>query len=165
MLLSQLSPYKIRNPGDRAKLISSNDGTNFTYRGRFNDAEEALSIGYETTQKAHSALRWLIGRQGISIGDQTILVWGMADEQVPSVTEDTYGLVKDMEEDDPYLDGPEDIPEFDKPIADTRAAFALRFNNAIQGYREKLTDYSQITVMQHQDVCPFVITGNYLDLV
>ena len=28
-----------------------------------------------------------------------------------------------------------------------RAAFALRFNNAIQGYREKLTDYSQITVM------------------
>lgn len=147
MLLSQLSPYKIRNPGDRAKLISSNDGTNFTYRGRFNDAEEALSIGYETTQKAHSALRWLIGRQGISIGDQTILVWGMADEQVPSVTEDTYGLVKDMEEDDPYLDGPEDISEFDKPIADTRAAFALRFNNAIQGYREKLTDYSQITVM------------------
>ena len=93
MLLSQLSPYKIRNPGDRAKLISSNDGTNFTYRGRFNDAEEALSIGYETTQKAHSALRWLIGRQGISIGDQTILVWGMADEQVPSVTEDTYGPV------------------------------------------------------------------------
>ena len=72
---------------------------------------------------------------------------GKADEQVPSVTEDTYGLVKDMEEDDPYLDGPEDIPEFDKPIADTRAAFALRFNNAIQGYREKLTDYSQITVM------------------
>lgn len=32
-----------------------------------------------------------------------------------------------MEEDDPYLDGPEDISEFDKPIADTRAAFALRF--------------------------------------
>ena len=57
MPLSLLSPYKIRNAGDRAKLISSNDKTNFTFRGRFDTAEEALSIGYETTQKAHSALR------------------------------------------------------------------------------------------------------------
>ena len=69
MPLSALSPYKIRNSGDRAKLISSNDNTNFTYRGRFKDAEEALSIGYETTQKAHSALRWLIGKQGTLNGD------------------------------------------------------------------------------------------------
>lgn len=147
MLLSQFSPYKIRNPGDRAKLISSNDNTNFTYRGRFNNAEEALSIGYETTQKAHSALRWLIGRQGINSGDQTILVWGMANEIIPPVTGDSYGLVKDLEDSEAYLDGPEDIPEFDKPIADTCAAFALRFNNAIQGYRNKLHDSSKITVM------------------
>ena len=147
MFLSQLSPYKLRNPGDRAKLISSNDSTNFTYRGRFNDAEEALSIGYETTQKAHSALRWLIGRQGVNNGDQTILVWGMADELIPPVTGDSHELVKDLEDDEVYLDEPEDIPDIEQPIADTRAAFALRFNNAIQGYREKLTDSSQITVM------------------
>ena len=71
MPLSQLSPYKIRNSGDRAKLISSNDSANFTFRGeRFSDAGQALRIGYETTQKAHSALRWLIGRQGISTEDR-----------------------------------------------------------------------------------------------
>ena len=47
-----------RNSGDRAKLISSNDSANFTFRGeRFSDAGQALRIGYETTQKAHSALR------------------------------------------------------------------------------------------------------------
>ena len=28
-------PSKIRNSGDKAKMISSNDKTNFTYRGRF----------------------------------------------------------------------------------------------------------------------------------
>ena len=33
MPISFLSPYKIRNAGDRAKLISSNDNINFTYRG------------------------------------------------------------------------------------------------------------------------------------
>ena len=147
MLLSQLSPSKIRNPRDRAKLISSNDSINFTYRGRFNDAGEALSIGYETTQKAHSALRWLIGRQGINNGDQTILAWGMADESIPPVVGDSYELVKELEEDHEYLDGPEDIPEFHTSAADTRAAYALRFNKAIQGYRAELTDSSQITVM------------------
>ena len=58
MPLSQLSPYKIRNSGDRAKLVSSNDSVNFTFRGElFSDAGQALHIGYETTQKAHSALR------------------------------------------------------------------------------------------------------------
>ena len=147
MLLSQLSPYKLRNSGDRAKLVSSNDSTNFTYRGRFNDAEEALSIGYETTQKAHSALRWLIGRQGINNGGQTILAWGMTDESIPPVVGDSYELVEEQESDDEYLDGPEDIPEINAPAADTRAAYALRFNRAIQGYREELTDSSQITVM------------------
>ena len=67
--VSLLNPYKIRHAGDRAKLISSNDSVNFTFRGRFDKPEEALSIGYETTQKAHSALRWLIGRQGVQSGD------------------------------------------------------------------------------------------------
>lgn len=42
MPVSTLSPYKIRNPGDRAKLISSNDNTNYTYRGRFADQESCL---------------------------------------------------------------------------------------------------------------------------
>lgn len=41
-LLSSLSPYKIRNAGDRAKLISSNDNMNFTYRGRFLQAKDAF---------------------------------------------------------------------------------------------------------------------------
>lgn len=40
-------PSKIRNSGDKAKLISSNDESGFTYRGRFSGKEKALSVSYE----------------------------------------------------------------------------------------------------------------------
>ena len=61
-------PSKIRNDGDKAKLISSNDMSGFTFRGRFLTAEQAATVGFETTQKAHFALRWLISRQGYRKG-------------------------------------------------------------------------------------------------
>ena len=59
-VLSFLQPKKIRNEGDGAKLISSNDEKNFTFRGRFSDKSQAFSIGYEDSQKAHNALKWSI---------------------------------------------------------------------------------------------------------
>lgn len=43
-----------------AKLISANDSSGFTYRGRFDDAAQAATVGYAASQKAHSALRWLV---------------------------------------------------------------------------------------------------------
>ena len=61
--ISYLQPKKIRNEGDGAKLISSNDKDNFTYRGRFATKEEAFAIGNETSQKVHNALKWIIRRQ------------------------------------------------------------------------------------------------------
>lgn len=75
--ISYLSPKKIRNDGDGTKLISHNadKGFNYTFRGRFHNTQQALSIGYRTTQEAHSALRWLISRQGTNLGDESILVW------------------------------------------------------------------------------------------
>lgn len=57
-----------------AKLISSNDTKGFTYRGRFTDERQALQIGYEASQKAHNALRWLISEQG-DIGGRAFLCW------------------------------------------------------------------------------------------
>src|SRR5699024_8086101 len=142
MPLSQLSPYKIRNSGDRAKLISSNDSANFTFRGeRFSDAGQALRIGYETTQKAHSALRWLIGRQGISNGGQTILVWGTENEPIPEVTGDSVSFAGED-------DLADDLPDDGKISVDTaRTAFAECFNRAARGYAAKLGEHSKISVM------------------
>lgn len=156
MPVSMLSPYKIRNPGDRAKLVSSNDETNFTFLGRFRTAEEALSLGYITTQKAHSALRWLISRQGTSTGDQTVLAWGIHNESIPSITADSYEIAcsAGTEEDEP---GPE---EWDTPVS-TQQAFARQFDLAIHGYRHRLNDQSQADVMILDSATPGRLSIRY----
>ena len=60
--LSTKHPNKIRNVADKAKLISSNDTTNFTYLGLLTDSAQCAGIGYEASQKIHNALKWLIER-------------------------------------------------------------------------------------------------------
>lgn len=60
-----------------AKLISANDKVGFTYRGRFAQDWQAVTIGYEASQKAHNALRWLASEQGSQVvfGGRTFLCW------------------------------------------------------------------------------------------
>ena len=77
----------IRYPGDGAKLISSNDTAGFTFRGRFTDSKECVSIGYETSQKAINALMWLIRNQGYIVDGRVFLAWSTL--PVPSLFEDT----------------------------------------------------------------------------
>ena len=52
-------PKKIINLCANAKLISANDTSGFTYRGRFTDDSQAATMSYEASQKIHSALHWL----------------------------------------------------------------------------------------------------------
>jgi len=68
-------PKRLRHPGDGARLISANDKSGFTFRGRFTDdtGAQACGVSYEVTQKAHNALRWLIQRQAYRNGDQVIV--------------------------------------------------------------------------------------------
>lgn len=65
-----------------AKLISANDSSGFTYRGRFTQDWQASSIGYVTSQKAHSALRWLAQEQGVILGKRTFLCWNPQGQQI-----------------------------------------------------------------------------------
>ena len=160
MPVSTLSPYKIRNPGDRAKLISSNDNTNYTYRGRFADAAQALSIGYETTQKAHSALRWLVSKQGVNTGDQTVLVWGTQNEAVPNVLGDTLDIAQEYnplagDDWDDFEEDTERLP------ADTQEEIARQFNRAILGYQHQLKDNSQTAVMILDSATPGRLSIRY----
>lgn len=139
--ISELSPYKVRNAGDRAKLISSNDTTNFTFRGRFLTAGEAMAIGYEATQKAHSALRWLISRQGTPYGEEIILTWGMGNEPLPSSQSDTLDMVQQ---------GWDEFG-FDRndaaAVTKTEESFAKAFNKVIQGYKERIPANASISVI------------------
>lgn len=71
--LAQNHSRFIRYSSDGAKLISSNDTSGFTFIGRFFDAAQACGVGFEITQKAHNALRWLIARQAYRNNDQVIV--------------------------------------------------------------------------------------------
>ncbi len=67
-----------------AKLISSNDTVNYTYRGRFADEKEAVSIGYEASQKAHNALKWIVANDGVSLGGGRMMIcWNPQGKSVP----------------------------------------------------------------------------------
>lgn len=129
---SDKHPAKVRNTADKAKLISANDESGFTYRGRFSDKQQVVSVGYETTQKAHNALRWLIEKQGYRNGDQVILAWGTNNQKLPEVLEDTPSALFGMEE---------------SPIVWTETDFAKRLASAISGYRCDLDIKSEIIII------------------
>lgn len=142
MPVSVSSPKFIRYPGDGAKLISSNDTAGFTYRGRFQDAAEALAIGQETTGKAHAALKWLIQRQGYHNGEQVILTFATGGKPMPSLGADTVGI-----------DGWEELDAAHEEFS-TNEAMARRINQALAGYRCKLTPTDEAVVMGLDSATP-----------
>lgn len=73
-----------------AKLISSNDKQNFTYRGRFLTPDDAVTIGYESSQKSHNALKWLLANQGVVIGKRAYLCWSPDNDKIPQPEEPIY---------------------------------------------------------------------------
>lgn len=70
-------PKKIVSADGNAKLISANDNTNFTFRGRFADKSEALRIDKLTSQKIHSTLSWIVGNNGNVTDTQDIVIWAV----------------------------------------------------------------------------------------
>ncbi|GER66811.1 type I-C CRISPR-associated protein Cas8c/Csd1 [Weizmannia acidilactici] len=128
---------KIRNSGDKAKLISANDSSGFTYRGRFTESRQAASISYEASQKAHNALKWLINRQGKIIDNRVFLVWENGGNEVPSFTEDSY----DITSLDPFALGEE------KKVSFTNQEFAREFSKALDGYKNNLLTESNINIL------------------
>lgn len=66
-----------------AKLISANDISNFTYRGRFSDDRESLTVSYIASQKAHNALKWLVANYGVILGERCFVCWNAKGYDVP----------------------------------------------------------------------------------
>lgn len=81
--LADSHPKKIVAAYGNAKIISSNDKTNFTFRGRFCSAKEALTVGYKASQYAHNGLRWLTRNQGVLAGGRVFLCWSPGGHRVP----------------------------------------------------------------------------------
>lgn len=125
---------KIRNAADKAKLISANDTSGLTFRGRFNKSNEVASISYEVSQKAHNALKWLINRQGKTIDQRVFLVWSNNDLNIPDLTEDTFSI-------DPTPMALRDKKAF------TNQEFAREVAKAIDGYKNNLKSKSDVNIL------------------
>lgn len=110
-----------------AKLISANDSTNFTYRGRFIKSEDALTVSYKASQEAHNALKWLISNHGVIIGRRSYLCWSPQNDDIPAPE---VSLLEQFFQ--------EEIPEIT-----TEKDYKETLSRALNGYKTNLSDAMQ----------------------
>ena len=161
-----MHPAKLRHTGDKAKLISSNDTAGYTFRGRFATAEEAASVSADVSAKAHSALRWLISRQGIRNGDQVTVAWAISGKPVPSPMKDISTELNwaDMANwDISAVENPDEIatqrlPENSEASPDWSVnigrAAAQIIKKKLHGYQAELKDHEQISLIMLDSATP-----------
>lgn len=121
-----------------SKLISSNDGSNFTYRGRFVNPEEALSVGVYNCQKLHNALTWIIGRQAYRNDNLIIVAWeNNLNDNLPSWQNNSYDIVGKL---------------FEQKTENFSIGYrnAAKLNKALDGYGSNIDDTSKMTVMEFE---------------
>lgn len=142
-LCSEKHPAKIRNSGDKSKLISGNDESGFTYRGRFVSKDEAVSVGYVVSQKAHNALKWLIQKQGYTRDGSAVVSWMTnRDMQVPDIMKDSINACEELDEFDF-----DELEISGSNRNDTGKIFSEQFNRAWNGYTAKIKAEDKIAVI------------------
>jgi CRISPR-associated protein Csd1 len=158
--VSSNHPRFIRWPGDGAKLISSNDHSGFTFRGRFTDSKtsiekdgvQTVSIGFLPTQKAHNALRWLVEKQGFRNDEQVYVAWAVSGKEIPSPLKDAWAALSQ-----PVVLQDSIITEQDQSVdhtVDIGESFARKLNVYLAGYRSNLEANEQIVVMGLDSATP-----------
>jgi CRISPR-associated protein Csd1 len=140
-IMTNKHPKYLRRKGDNPKLISSNDTEMINYYGRLESADASCLIGFETSQKAHNALVWLIDRQGKVFEEKeggkrkpslTILAWeSSSKKQIPQPFQNSTEFVVDE--------------EAKKPLVGQD--FATRLNKSILGYKADLKESKGIFII------------------
>lgn len=174
---------KLRHSGDKAKLISANDMSGYTFRGRFNDNKasivkqgyQAATVGSITSQKAHNALRWLIGRQEcLRNNDQRIVAWSGTLKKLPDLDAATIEFdVFDFDnspaaEDLENSDAGSSASHIDKAItehvdhgADLGAMYAMRLGKLMAGYRADVRANDSISILALDSATPGRMSVTY----
>jgi CRISPR-associated protein Csd1 len=99
MAVTGKHPKGINASANGAKLISCNDDTNYTYRGRFTKSNQANAISTEASHKAHAALKYLIATQGYKCDTQAIVAWAIdGGTRQPAPFKDSFSLSVDYED-------------------------------------------------------------------
>jgi CRISPR-associated protein Csd1 len=110
----------------RAKLISCNDDSNYTYRGRFTTPEQANVISSEASYKGLSMLKYLIATQGYICDSQAIVAYAIDDgTALLNPFEDSLGLFDTLEKTDA-----DKLIETQGTLA---MDYAIKLNNALRG--------------------------------
>jgi len=141
-ILTTNHPKYIRREGDNAKLISSNDTSNFTFRGRFITDTQACGVGLETSQKAHYALAWLISRQGYQAGDLAVVAWATSGAKLIQPTDDLIDALD------------QDAPVEESKTADTAQEVGIRLKKKIAGYRQEIGEREDVSVIAVDSATP-----------
>lgn len=142
-------PAKLLYSGDSAKLISSNDGVGFTFRGKLTTANQVATISAEISHKAHAALRWLIKRQGIRNGSQTIITWAVSGKNVPeAILEPNDWIDWDNISFEVAETNDEMQPEKSNDVLDWSANLGF---TAVEAMKKKLHGY-QANLPQHEQL-------------
>mgnify|MGYP000589689160 CR=1 FL=1 len=143
-------PRFLRFSSDGAKLVSSNDSSGYTFRGRFTDTKKSIesrglqgsAISSIATQKAHNALRWLIGRkyQTFKNGEQVMVTWALSNNKIlapfDSTPDDITLSIDDLLQ---PLSSEASITEIDDDFTpdqgrDIGNRYAKRLNSYMRGY-------------------------------
>lgn len=128
--IARRHPKNINPRTGNAKLISCNDKTGVTFRGRFDKQDDAAIVDYLSSQKTHQMLRWLIANYGYGVDSQMIITWGVdSNPEVKAKPQDnSVELFEGMQ--DVKTDG--DI--LSKTSSRIYSEYALRLRGLLQGY-------------------------------
>lgn len=150
--LATSHPKKIRSAADGSKLISANDSSGFTFRGRFTDPDglQTCGLGFNVTQKAHNALRWLIARQGRKYGEQAIVAWAINGKAVPDALVSTANLF----DDDEFEVSDINLINSSLSTVNTGQIVANALKSKLSGYRADLGNTTGIVVLSLDSATP-----------
>ena len=123
-------PKNINSLTGNAKLLSCNDKTEFTFRGRFSEQNDAIIIDYAQSQKMHQILRWLIANYGYAVDSQVIVTWAVHDdtevkERVQDNSFDLFGEMVAVKTEADILS---------EASTQVYAEYAIKLKNLLQGY-------------------------------
>jgi CRISPR-associated protein Csd1 len=144
--LAEQHPAKIRHDADKAKLISSNDNSGYTFKGRFTESNQVVSVSFEATQKAHNALRWLVRRKQASrSGDQIFVAWAIKGKEIPDLCANSLEFLGHQEL---------NTQTAASIIGDVGQSFAYRLNKKIAGYKANINYSENIVIIGLDSATP-----------
>jgi CRISPR-associated protein Csd1 len=145
-------PNRIYNGASGAKIISANDKGGFTYRGRFEEPNDAVCISVEVSQKAHAVLKFLLSKElnmAYQSGTQSYVAWSQTLEDLPKfyAGSDEYELF--TKDENAEISG------------NISQEFAERLKKKMLGYSQKLGKANNIMVIGIDSATPGRISVVY----